>query len=72
VVDLTSDVIARLLDYGIAGIVIILLFRLVFNDLVATQRLLQQAVSELQALRGEVKELKATMEEVLRALKSSK
>jgi archaellum component FlaC len=70
VVDLTTDIISKLLDYGIAGIVIILLFKLIFNDLNATKQLLQQLVSELQALRGEVRELKATMEEVLRALKS--
>lgn len=69
-VDLTTDIISKLLDYGIAGIVIILLFKLIFNDLNATKQLLQQLVSELQALRGEVRELKATMEEVLRALKS--
>jgi hypothetical protein len=70
VVDLTSDIITRLLDYGIAGIVIILLFRIVFNDLSTTKQLLQQLVSELQALRSEMRDLKATMEEVLRALKS--
>jgi archaellum component FlaC len=72
VVDLTTDIITKLLDYGIAGIVIVLLFKLIFNDLNATKQLLQQLVSELQALRGEVRELRATMEEVLRALKSSK
>lgn len=71
-VDLTTDIITKLLDYGIAGIVIVLLFKLIFNDLNATKQLLQQLVSELQALRGEVRELRATMEEVLRALKSSK
>jgi hypothetical protein len=70
VVDLTSDIISKLLDYGIAGIVIILLFRIVFNDLTATKQLLQQAVYEVQQLRVEVQQLRATMEEVLRALKS--
>jgi hypothetical protein len=70
VVDLTPDIITRLLDYGIAGIVIILLFRIVFNDLTATKQLLQQLVSEIQALRSEVRDLRKTMEEVLRALKS--
>jgi hypothetical protein len=69
VVDLTTDIISKLLDYGIAGIVIVLLFRIVFNDLTTTKQLLQQLVSELQALRLEMRELKATMEEVLRALK---
>lgn len=68
-VDLTTDIISKLLDYGIAGIVIVLLFRIVFNDLTTTKQLLQQLVSELQALRLEMRELKATMEEVLRALK---
>jgi hypothetical protein len=70
VVDLTSDIISKLLDYGIAGIVIILLFRIVFNDLTATKQLLQQAVYEVQQLRVEVQQLRATIEEVLRALKS--
>jgi archaellum component FlaC len=69
VVDLTPDIITRLLDYGIAGIVIILLFKLVFNDLNETKQLLQQLVSEIQMLRSEIRDLRATMEEVLRALK---
>jgi len=70
VVDLTSDIITKLLDYGIAGMVIVLLFRIIFNDLSTMKQLLQQLILEIQTLRGEVRELKATMEEVLRVLKS--
>jgi hypothetical protein len=70
VAELTPDIITKLLDYGIAGIVIILLFRIVFNDLASTKQLLQQLVTEIQGLRSEIRELKATMEETLRALKS--
>ena len=69
-VDLTSDIITKLLDYGIAGMVIVLLFRIIFNDLSTMKQLLQQLILEIQTLRGEVRELKATMEEVLRVLKS--
>jgi hypothetical protein len=70
VADLTADMVEKLLNYGIAGIVIILLFRIIFNDLSTMKQLLQQLVSELQAFRLEMRELRATMEEVLRALKS--
>lgn len=68
--DLTADMVEKLLNYGIAGIVIILLFRIVFNDLFTMKQLLQQTVYEVQQLRVEVRELKAMMEEFLRTLKS--
>jgi hypothetical protein len=70
VADLTADMVEKLLNYGIAGIVIILLFRIVFNDLFTMKQLLQQTVYEVQQLRVEVRELKAMMEEFLRTLKS--
>jgi hypothetical protein len=70
VADLTVDMVEKLLNYGIAGIVIILLFRIIFNDLSTMKQLLQQTVYEVQQLRVEVRELKAMMEEFLRTLKS--
>jgi len=47
----TVDVMSMLLQYGLGGVVIYLLFRIVFNDL-------QSIKEELQGIRRELQEIK--------------
>jgi hypothetical protein len=46
-----EEAVNMLLQYGIAGVVIYLLFRIVFNDLVSIKNELQEIKFELRRIR---------------------
>jgi len=59
-----AEVLQQLVNYGLAGIVIYMLFKLVYNDL---RRLDERLVSIKHALEDVREELRKLREELLRA-----
>ena len=52
-----QEVLQQLLNYGIAGVVIYLLFRIVFNDLSTMKEELRGIKNEIRELREEIRRL---------------
>ncbi len=59
---MAEETIIILIQYGLAGVVIYLLFRIVFNDLQSIKSELREIREELRAIKEEVRRLREVME----------
>ena len=57
-----AEMLQQLLNYGLAGVVIYLLFRIVFNDLSTVKEELRAIKNEIHELREEIKRLLERLE----------
>jgi hypothetical protein len=53
-----SDIVAILIQYGLAGVVIYLFYTLITNDLRDLRQDIRELINEIKLLRVEIKELR--------------